>query len=354
VNSTASLLSLAGSSQPRQWEQPLNKLKQVENSDQQHDSRAEGDDAVIGRAFIRSLCVIVPIIVVAVVILIWLNWPEPKSEVKESTYVEAESRDTVTVALPRVHFTDVTKEAGINFARTTGAYGDKLLPETMGGGVAFLDFDNDGDQDILFVNSTYWPWEVSKDSKQPTMTLLSNDGTGKFEDVTAESRLDVSFYGMGVAVGDFDNDGWRDLFISSVFENRLFRNVKGVFQNVTETAGVSGAADAWSTSCGWFDYNNDGRLDLFVCNYVQWDKQTDLNLGSTLDGVNRSYGPPKDFGGTFPYLYRNDGDGRFTDVSKETGIQIRNSQTGLPASKSLGVVVFFFFIFLWENIVFGK
>src|SRR5258707_12977563 len=169
--------------------------------------------------------------------------------------------------IPVAKFTDVTTEAGIHFVHANGAYGDKLLPETMGGGVAFFDFDNDGNQDLLFVNSCYWPGHIPEGKHQPTMALYRNDGHGHFADVTGGSGLDVSFYGMGVAVGDYDNDGLPDVFITAVGGNHLFHNEGGgKFREVTAQAGVGGASDGWSTSAAWIEYDNDGELDLFVCN----------------------------------------------------------------------------------------
>src|SRR5438552_12631576 len=149
--------------------------------------------------------------------------------------------------IPTVTFTDITAAAGINFAHNNGAYGDKLLPETMGGGVAFFDFDNDGDQDLLLINSTYWPGHIPPGRQPTTMALYRNDGKGHFEDVTAGSGLDVSFYGMGVAIGDYDNDGLPDVFITAVGENHLFHNLgNGTFSDVTAQAGVAGSG----ATCG--------------------------------------------------------------------------------------------------------
>ena len=141
--------------------------------------------------------------------------------------------------MPTVKFTDVTTASGITFKHHNGAYGEKLLPETMGSGVAFLDFDNDSAPDLLFVNGTRWPWHADVNVRLPTMALFRNDGTGRFTDVTAGSGLDVDFYGMGAACGDFDNDGLVDLFITGVGGNRLFRNLGGgKFVDVTNRAGV--------------------------------------------------------------------------------------------------------------------
>ncbi len=243
-----------------------------------------------------------------------------------------------TSEIPTVKFTDITAAAGIKFVHHNGAYGDKLLPETMGGGVAFLDYDNDGHQDLLFINSTDWPGHVPPGRQPPTMALYHNDGQGRFADVTADSGLDVSFYGMGVAVGDYDNDGLPDVFITAVGGNHLFHNEgKGKFRQVTQAAGLDGSPDNWSTSAAWIDYDNDGKLDLFVCNYVRWSPEIDRAANFELPNLGRAYGPPRNFAGTFPHLYHNDGNGKFTDTSEPAGIQIKNPATGLPVAKSLAV-----------------
>ena len=190
---------------------------------------------------------------------------------------------------PEIRFTDITAESGIKFVHENGAYGDKLLPETMGSGCAFLDYDHDGDQDIVFVNSCRWPWEPPKkggnadDGRQrakPTQMVYRNDGECRFVDVTQEVGLDVTFYGMGVACGDYDNDGDTDLFFTAVGKNRLFRNDGGKFVEMTDEAGVGGVDSQWSTSAGWFDFDNDGDLDLFVANYIEWSKKSDLSKNS--------------------------------------------------------------------------
>ncbi|MGZ8938598.1 MAG: CRTAC1 family protein, partial [Limisphaerales bacterium] len=154
----------------------------------------------------------------------------------------------------------------------------------------------------------------------------------------AGSGLDVPIYGMAPAFGDFDNDGFVDAFITTVGKNFLFKNQGGgTFEDVTPRAGVAGAENEWSTAASWFDYDNDGDLDLFVANYVRWSPEIDMRVGWTLVGIGRAYGQPKDFQGTFPYLYRNDGGGKFTDVSESAGVQIKNASSGVPSAKSLGV-----------------
>ena len=240
--------------------------------------------------------------------------------------------------IPLARFKDITAEAGIQFVHVNGAYGEKLLPETMGGGVAFFDFDNDGRQDLLFINSGYWPGHASSGQPLPTMALYRNDGHGHFTDVTQGSGLDFSCYGMGVAIGDYDNDGLPDVFITAVGGNHLFHNEGGgKFKQVTTEAGVGGASDGWSTSAAWIDYDNDGKLDLFVCNYIRWSPELDRAAPFELPNIGRAYGPPRNFEGVSPYLYHNDGGGHFTDVSAKAGIQVRNSATGHPVAKSLAV-----------------
>ena len=207
----------------------------------------------------------------------------------------------------------------------------------MGGGCAFLDFDGDGDQDILFVNSCRWPWDDRPISIRPIQALYRNEGDGHFIDVTRDAGLDVTFYGQGVAVGDYDGDGDIDIFFSNVGPNKLFRNDGGKFVDATEEAGVGGSDEEWSTSCGFLDYDNDGDLDLFVANYVKWNREFDKAQPFTLLGGERAYGRPQNFLGTFPYLYRNDG-GKFTEVGESAGLHVRNpARKEVAVAKSLGV-----------------
>jgi hypothetical protein len=176
--------------------------------------------------------------------------------------------------------------------------------------------------------------------KFPSVVLYANDGAGRFADVTAGSGLDAGhFYGMGCAVGDYDNDGRVDVFVTGVGGYRLFRNGGGGrFTDVTAQAGVGGAPDDWGTSAAFFDYDRDGRLDLFVCNYIRWSPEIDGEVGYSLVGIGRAYGPPTNFEGAFSRLYRNRGDGTFADASAAAGVQVRNTNAlGVPAGKSLGV-----------------
>jgi len=295
------------------------------------------DDAVIGRALRWSLLVFLVAGIIIAGIVYAVTRPPKASVSVEAALPDLAKREMPPVPLPYVHFVNVTHEAGISFVHENGAYGDKLLPETMGGGVAFWDYDRDDDADILFINSQRWPGDSQPSKYGDTLALYQNDGTGHYADVTAGSGLDISLYGMGVAIGDYDNDGLPDVFISAVGPSRLFHNEGGgKFVDVTDAMGVAGPADGWGTSCGWFDYDNDRDLDLFVCHYVKWSKAYDLAQGFELTGGGRAYGRPQSFNGAFPILYRNDGS-RFTDVSAEAGLQVRYPATGAPVGKSLGV-----------------
>ncbi len=293
---------------------------------------------IIGRAFRRSL---VTLVIIAAIggVFIYLAQREPAEtpEMEERPVAAPVAAPAPAMRPPEVQFTDVTQAAGIRYVHESGAYGTRFLPETMGGGVAFLDYDNDGDQDLLLVNSDIWPEERDAGAVRPTMALYANDGRGQFEDLTETAGLDISTYGMGVAVGDYDADGWVDVFISAVGPNLLLRNEQGRFRDVSGSAGVAGDDARWSTSSAFFDYDNDGDLDLFVANYVLWTKAIDLEVDFRLTGIGRAYGPPASYEGTHSYLYRNEGDGSFTDVSSEAGIQVNNPATGNPMGKALAV-----------------
>lgn len=298
----------------------------------------EGNDEAIGAALRVSVLVFAGLLLAAGgAVAVWmLTSPEPV--VAEAKLELPELRDTANVSLPTAPFKDITQAAGIDFVHFTGATGEKLLPETMGGGCAFFDYDGDGDQDLLLVNGARWPWDDAQPSTPaPHSVLYANDGQGRFTDVSQQSGIDqITLYGMGAAIGDYDNDGDSDLYITAVGPNRLYRNDNGVFTDVTAEAGASGG-DHWSTSAAWLDYNRDGRLDLFVCNYVDWSREIDAQQAFRLDGVGRAYGPPTAFDGDFPTLFRNDGDGVFSDVSAAAGVRKRNPLTNKPAGKSMGV-----------------
>ncbi len=257
-------------------------------------------------------------------------------EILEKDPGEIGALDRSDVIVPEAPFTNIAEEAGIDYVHFSGATGEKLLPETMGGGVAFFDYNNNGHQDLLFINGAPWPHDEFAGTP-PTMKLYENNGTGMFTDVTGAAGLDVSFYGMGVAVGDHNNDGNVDLFMTAVGPNHFFRNVGGRFEEATEEAGLAGGADIWSTSAGFFDMDNNGDLDLFVCNYVKWSRDIDIDLNFTLNGRDRAYGPPTNYQGEHSQLYRNQGDGTFRDISEEAGVRPVNPATGLPLSKALAL-----------------
>lgn len=223
---------------------------------------------------------------------------------------------------------DVTASAGIQFKHNSGAFGGKFLPETMGSGCAFLDYDADGWQDILLVNSMDWPGHKQGRS---TLRLYHNNRNGSFTDVTSRAGLDLEMYGMGVAVGDYNNDGFPDILITCVGQNRLFQNTgRGTFFNVTRASGLA-VKQSFSTSALWFDYDRDGLLDLFVCNYVRWSPAQDVFC--SLDGIHKSYCTPEAYRGETCWLFHNRGDGTFEDVTATSGIFD-------SSSKSLGVAMF--------------
>lgn len=228
---------------------------------------------------------------------------------------------------PPFRLVDVTARAGVAFTHNSGAFGGKYLPETLGPGCAFFDYDNDGWQDILLVNGMDWPGHKRA---RTTMRLYRNNRDGTFTDVTRRAGLDVEMYGLGVAAGDYDNDGFPDLFITCAGQNRLFHNTgKGSFVEVTKQSGLAGH-EGLSTSALWFDYNRDGLLDLFVCNYVKWSAADDVYC--TLDGKTKSYCTPEAYRGSTCWLFRNRGDGTFEDVTAKSGIFD-------TSSKSLGVAM---------------
>jgi hypothetical protein len=227
----------------------------------------------------------------------------------------------------RIRFVDITHAAGIHFIHNNGAFGKKWLPETLGPGVAFIDYDNDGWQDIFIANGTRWhghPGHVS------TPVLYHNNHDGTFTDVTRKAGLAIPMYGMGVAVGDYDNDGYDDLFVTAYGQNHLFHNNgNGTFTDVTKKAGLWGPTDL-STSAAWVDDDRDGHLDLLVANYVQWSPEKDLYC--TMDGVTKSYCTPESYKGASLRLWHNNGNGTFTDVTKKAGLWD-------PTSKSLGIAI---------------
>lgn len=251
--------------------------------------------------------------------------------------VPANSPSSAAPGLPSIPFTDVTAASGVRFVHVNGASPDKLLPETMGGGVAFFDYDGDGDADLLFVNSA--PVRTGGPPAgrvpPPPVVLYRNDGDWRFTEVTEATGIadavGPGFDGMGVAAGDYDGDGRTDLFLTAVGRDRLLANRAGRFVDVTGEAGVGGPADAWSTGAAFFDADGDGDLDLWVTRYVEWSPAIDAGLDFRLDGIGRAFGPPQRYAGADSALLLNRGDGTFADVSAEAGVRV-----GGPGGKPLG------------------
>ncbi|MGB6945199.1 MAG: CRTAC1 family protein [Bryobacteraceae bacterium] len=239
-------------------------------------------------------------------------------------------------AANKVQFTDVTAKAGIKFVHNAGKSGKKYLPETLGSGAAFFDADGDGWIDILFVNGKDWNFR----GRHTTAALYRNNHDGTFTDITRGSGLDVEMYGIGVAVGDYDNDGRDDVYITALGGDHLFHNEgHGKFKDVTVASGIKNAS--FGTSAAWLDYDRDGKLDLFVANYVQWTEKGDL--WCSLDGTVKSYCTPESYKGTSSRLFHNLGGGRFEDVTNKAGL-------GDPNSKSLGVSIIDFDNDGWPDI----
>lgn len=299
----------------------------------------EQNDESIGRAFWYSFSAMLVLAICGGSIYAWKQMQQPEEIVRETPLSLPAERKVEEITLPEIPFTDITEEAGIHFVHNNGAAGEKLLPETMGGGAAFFDYDNDGDQDLLLIGSQNWPWNQAAEQKKsvPSLALYQNDGSGKFQDATESMGLNLSLYGMGVACGDYDNDGLVDLYISSLGSNRLLKNEGTRFKDVTAQAGVGGPDHLWSTSCGWFDYDRDGDLDLLVCNYVDWTPAYDRAQNFTLKGGIRAYGRPQNFNGVNPLLYQNQGNGTFKDMTEQAGLKVFSPGTGVPLAKSLGL-----------------
>ena len=246
----------------------------------------------------------------------------------------------IPASAQQVHFRDITTQAGIHFTHNNGAFGKKWLPETMGPGGAFIDYDNDGYPDILLVNGEDWPGHNHAGPTTPKLYHNNHDGT--FTDVTRKAGLAVPMFGLGAAIADYDNDGFDDIFITALGQSHLFHNNgNGTFTEVTKAAGMWGPNE-FSTSAAWVDYDHDGKLDLVVANYVQWSEPGDLYC--TLDGAHKSYCTPESYKGTAVRLWHNLGGGKFEDATQKAGLAD-------PTSKSLGVAILDYNADGWPDIL---
>ncbi len=236
----------------------------------------------------------------------------------EQQQIEIIAAPIQTETAPEFKFTDISKSSGVDFIQENGATGEKLLPETMGTGVAAIDIDNDDDVDLIFVSATRWPWQPVK-NQQPSVQIFLNDGTGQFSR-RDYAGLTQSFYAVGISVADVDNNGFKDIYVTALGNNHLYLNDGKDFKQSANLSGVAGSKDSWSTGSSFFDFDNDGDLDLIYGNYVQWNKELDLAVNYSLTGIGKAYGPPTDFAATQLKLFSNDGSGNFTDVSLESGL----------------------------------
>jgi hypothetical protein len=324
---------------------------------------AEARQPAAARAVRRSLLWAgAGLLFVALAVAVLLRPPATDSPAVDAEVPPRVRGPAVTTPTPR--FTDITATAGIDFVHHNGASGESLLPEAMGGGVAFFDADGDQDMDLLLVDSGPWPatdpaGERAGDADESVgrLQLYRNDGQGRFENISADSGLAMAGYAMGVTVGDYDGDRLTDLFITGVGANALYRNLGGGrFEDVSAAAGVAGAANAWSTSAVFSDVDRDGDLDLYVTNYVQWSRQVDLEVNYRLAGIGRAQGPPVGYAGTHDYLYRNEGDGTFIDVSVAAGLHGEQAAKGGVdvAGKGLSVLALDVNADAWPDLLVGN
>ena len=303
------------------------------------------DDGSIGRAARWSLVTIVALGAVGTGAWFLLRKPAPVREPDPTPVTPALPR-VVDQPMTAVPFTDIAKAAGIDFIHTTGASGEFLLPETMGGGVGFLDVDADGDQDLVLIDGCRWQGEPFSSEPEPdhdSVRLWTNDGRGQFREATNGSGLEGPRYGMGIATGDLDGDGRTDLFVTAVGRNAVYlnRTERGGgprFEDATDRLNVP-RASRWGTSAAMVDGDQDGDLDVIVCNYVRWSREIDLAVDYRLTGIGRAYGSPTGFEGVDLTYLRNDGAAGLVDATAESGFAVANASTGKPVGKALGVVL---------------
>ena len=249
-----------------------------------------------------------------------------KRELKQSFFLILNLLIATSHAQMSAQFVDVTAEAGITFKHVNGASDRKFYLETMGSGAAFFDYDSDGDLDLYIVNGA--PLPGFEAAAPPKNTFYRNNGNGRFSDVTAAAGVGDTGYGMGCVAADYDNDGDTDLYVTNFGENLLYQNNgDGTFTDATVHAGV-GNGQKWSSSCAFVDYDHDGDLDLYVVNYLDYDLAGDRDWFDPRG--RRIYSNPQVYAGISDTLYRNDGDGTFTNVTRQAGVYNK-------AGKGLGV-----------------
>lgn len=303
-------------------------------------TRAAGRDPEIRRALLVSMLVMGGLALAAGLTTLVIWWSRPDPTVVGSMLPPAVPRgesDAIDVAWHRTF-----RREAVEFSHLNGATGRKLLPETLGGGVAIADLDGDGDPDLAFVDGDGWGGGVAPDSRGRGLVVLLNDGAGRFETPADATGLESPRQGMGLAVGDVDGDRDLDLLATGVAGVRLFENAtdeSGLrFRDVTAASGLD-ALEGWSTAAGFGDLDGDGDLDLVVAHYVEWSPEIDEAVDYRLAGLGRAYGPPLGFAGETVRVFFNDGRGRFEDRTEAAGLDVRNPSTGEPMAKALGLLV---------------
>ncbi len=258
-----------------------------------------------------------------------LSWLWLKRDQKSDT-LSPTAASSVSGVDPDLRFTDVTAAVGLQFTHVTGARGQRWYPETIGSGVAFFDYNGDAKPDILLVNGQPWPSDSGANEMVTTLRLYRNNGTVGFEDVTEQAGVAIPLYGMGVAVGDYDNDGDRDVFISGYLRHLfLVNHGDGTFIDATQRIGIG--AGTWGTGAAFVDYDRDGWLDLVLGSYVKWTPELEAGLDCTYGTPNKDYCPVRYFEGEGVALYRNQGNGTFRDMTYEAGVASPGTRAFAPA-----------------------